>query len=253
MRPDGIAFPNLAPPYHEALQECVDFLFSEYDVAAIIASGTIIRGEGDKRSDIDMCVVHRGLFRERDQRFFRGVPFEIFVNPQWKVRRYFEEELPSRRPVTAHMFATGYTVHDPEGIAASLVQEARAVLARIPEPDKAHVVRDNYFAATMFEDAEDLFPRDRTAAALLLGPAVYELVKCRLSQESGWIPRHKEFLNRLREIDPESGKLAREALEAEDLVLRFYAAKALCERVTGSTGFFEWTSGREDLPADSRL
>ena len=55
-------------------------------------------------------MIHRGSFRQRVQKFFSGVPAEIFVNPPSGIEKYFTEEHAVRRPLTAHMLATGFVV-----------------------------------------------------------------------------------------------------------------------------------------------
>lgn len=50
------------------------------------------RGKPDASSDIDLYVINRKPFRQRLQRFFDGVPAEIFVNPEFKIPRYFAQE-----------------------------------------------------------------------------------------------------------------------------------------------------------------
>jgi hypothetical protein len=248
MRPKEVVFPRLDPPFAHALEECADYLFDTYEIIAIVACGTVVRGTGDKGSDLDMSVLHGGSFRERVQRFFGGAPFEIFVNPPGKIKQYFSEETAARRPITAHMLGTGFIMYDPQGIAKELAREAHELLLKPPPVDGERAQRDSYFAATLFEDAEDLVERDPAGARLLLGSAVYELVRVRLSQGPAWIPRHKDFFERLIEVDPNAARLATEALETTDLGQRFAAAKELCKLVTGATGFFEWTSSREDAP-----
>jgi hypothetical protein len=210
-----------------------------------VACGTIMRGTPDKSSDLDLCVLHRASFRQRVQRLYNGVPCEIFVNPPSRVPDYFRKERKARRPLTAHMLATGVPVYDPEGIAAELMMQAKAELASIEPVDQEALTRDRYFAASLFEDAVDLRERDEAAAVLLLGSAVYELVRCRLISEPAWIPRHKEFAEILRRIDPECAVLAERAGNGS-VDERFAAADALCRHVTGASGFFEWASSREE-------
>ncbi len=209
-------FPELPGPYDVALRECVEAVFERYDVLAIVACGTVIRGTSDKRSDLDLHVLHRGNFRERVQLFFAGVPCEIFVNPPSKMKFYIEDQRKDRRPCSSHMFATGHIVYDPEGVAADVVERSRADLENEPPaPDEQSLVASRYGPATNFEDAEDLVERDPEAALLLLGSAVYGLVRCRLEAEPGWIPRQKDFLSELRKIDPESARLAETASSGE--------------------------------------
>ncbi len=52
-----LRFPELDPPYDEALRQAVDYLDGRYDIEALIACGTIIRGAPDPRSDLDVYVV----------------------------------------------------------------------------------------------------------------------------------------------------------------------------------------------------
>lgn len=69
----------LAEPYASALREAVDFILAELEPVGIVASGTIIRGTAHRNTDLDLYVVRLGTHRRRVQRFFRGVPAEIFA------------------------------------------------------------------------------------------------------------------------------------------------------------------------------
>lgn len=247
MIPSDASFPELPASYDAALRSCVADLFVRYEVLAIVASGTIIRGNPDRHSDLDMNVLHRGDFRERDQRFYHGVPCEIFVNPLSRIPGYFSDDARRRRPTSAHMFATGFVIFDPGGIVEPLAAEARNLLSHPPAVVEADLTAMRYGAATQFEDAEDLILRDPDGAALLLADAVYSLVRCRLAGEGGWLPRGKDQFARLLEIDPASAGMARRALWAGSSQERFEAARELCRHVTGATGFFEWTSLREQV------
>src|SRR5689334_128618 len=85
-------WPDLSPPYDAALRDAVSYAFEVAEPIAIIATGTIIRGTAQASSDLDVYVIHAAPFRRRVQRFFRGVPAEIFINPPHAVRLYFREE-----------------------------------------------------------------------------------------------------------------------------------------------------------------
>jgi len=241
--------PSLSEPYSSALASCIEGLFAHYDVVAIVATGTVVRGEGDARSDIDLHVLHAGAFRERVQTRYGGVPFEIFVNHPNRVRGYFEEDVKDRRPLAPHMFATGVIVFDSAGIAEELANEAKAILANRPSaPTDTECIALKYSAATEFEDVDDLADRDPAGADFLLGSAVRRLAECRVAIEPGWLPRAKDLLSRLRELDPESASLALESTGDNSFSERLDAARKLCRRVTGYEGFFEWKSPREEIP-----
>ena len=59
----------------------VEFILENYSVLGIIVSGTIIRGNQDLSSDLDIYVIQKEPFRQRLQKFFNHIPAEIFVNP----------------------------------------------------------------------------------------------------------------------------------------------------------------------------
>ena len=86
------AWPGLPENYDQALREAVQFILKRFDVLGIVAAGTIIRGSPDATSDLDIYVIHPAPFRQRVQKFFNGIPTEIFVNPPAMVEKYFIEE-----------------------------------------------------------------------------------------------------------------------------------------------------------------
>lgn len=241
-----IRFPDLVSRYDLALRACVADLLSQYDVVAVLVSGTIVRGVPDRNSDLDINLLHSGDFRERVQAFYNDVPCEVFVNPPSRIRGYFEESRQTRRPPMPHMFATGFVMYDPQGVAAELILEAERTLANPPPMNLDELVRAKYSAATAFEDAEDLVERDPDAARLLLGQAVFALLQCRIAAEPGWLPRSKDLLDALRRTDPGAADLAEKATSGE-LDERFDSARKLCEHVAGAAGFFAWKSPREKV------
>ena len=125
-------WPELAEKYDTALRDAVEFIPERYTVSGIIVSGTIIRGAPDPASDLDIYVIHQQPFRQRLQKFFNQVPAEIFVNPPSAVERYFVEEQASRRPLTAHMLATGFVILNLDPVIDELRQKAASLLTQPP-------------------------------------------------------------------------------------------------------------------------
>ena len=74
-------WPDLPEKYASALRSAVGFIAENLEPIGIIASGTILRGNPDPASDLDIYVIHRAAKRQRIQKFFAGVPAEIFINP----------------------------------------------------------------------------------------------------------------------------------------------------------------------------
>ena len=85
-------WPALAEPYQTALRQAVSFVLAGYQPVAIVAGGSLLRGQGDATSDLDIYVVHQEGWRQRVQKRFNRVAAEIFINPPQQVRRYFSEE-----------------------------------------------------------------------------------------------------------------------------------------------------------------
>jgi len=242
-----LTLPDLPGVYGEALEECARGVLGRYDVLAILAAGTIIRGTPDPRSDLDVFVLHRGNFRQRLQEWHLGVPCEIFLDPPERISKLFESDTAGRISSTAHIFASGKAIYDPENVLPGLQETARGTLLTPPGPvSELSAIKTKYFAATLLEDALDLAGRDPEQGAMLLGLAVWELMKCRVWIEPGWWPRAKDLPTRFRELDPVGADLAALATSSPTLEDRLEAARKLCLRVTGAEGFFEWTSEREE-------
>ena len=82
-------------------------MFSEFDPFAVVVSGSIVRGNPDPAGDFDIIVIHRHSWQRRVQKWFEGVPTEIFGNsPEW-IESYLKQESAEGRPVMAHMLTTG--------------------------------------------------------------------------------------------------------------------------------------------------
>jgi len=82
-------FPMLPDKYDRALREALSFVMQRFKPVGIIAAGTVVRGTPDASSDLDVWVIHMEPVRQRLQKFFVGVPAEIFVNPPWVIQKYF--------------------------------------------------------------------------------------------------------------------------------------------------------------------
>jgi hypothetical protein len=248
MAPHSLNIPTLGEPYDVALAGCFRHAFATYEVVGLLVTGTIVRGSPDRRSDLDVHVLHSGNFRERVQLRFNGVPCEIFVNPPHRIPAYFEEDRIDRRPIAPDMFASGVIVLDSTGIVGKLVEQAKSILGDPPPaPDENASVQIRYSAATEFEDVLDLADRDPGSAAVLLGATVRKLAECRVSLAPGWLPRAKDLMTRLDEVDPVAAHLARRAVSDLPFSDRLAIARSLCLHVTGAEEFFEWTSPRETV------
>lgn len=243
----GCHLPDLPAPYDAALREAVVFILARYDVLGLIASGTVIRGNPAPNSDLDLYVIHRPLWRQRVQRFFHGIPAEIFVNPPVQVPCYFESERRAGRPITAHMLATGTVIVDRDPVITALIAQARAALDQRPDLTVETLEFHRYMAASLFEDACDITETDPGMARLLFGRALHRMLHYYFLAQNRFIPRDKDLLATIAQDDPDLAHQARELLGAPDVDTQQRAGAVIARHILGADRFFEWESTPEDV------
>lgn len=241
-------WPALPQQSDMALRQAVDYILDRFDVDGIVAAGTILRGRPHASSDLDIYVIQPHPFRQRIQRFFHGVPAEIFVNPPQMIRRYFAEEHAAGSPITAHMLATGWVVFARDPVVDQLRSEAMNWMSRPSQPTEARLVWDRYMAATLYEDALDVVDHDSATAVFLLDQAVVRMLHYWFRSRGRFLPRNKELLATLAALDADLGKTARAyfGVPPEE---RLALAKAVADHCIGVHGFFEWESDPEVVEA----
>ena len=232
--------------YTTALREAVEYIIVRFDPHTIVASGSIIRGNPDATSDFDLYVIHDAHWRQRVQKYFNGIPAEIFVNPAHQIERYFDEE--RDRPMTAHMLATGFVVLDRQGTAAALQERARQIINRPLAFSADQQVFQRYMLANRFEDATDIAAHSPENADLILGHVVYDLLNFAFLAANRRAPRHKELLKHLETLDPELAQLAYAFYRAATTAERLDLAGEIVDRTIGARGFFEWETPPGDVP-----
>lgn len=245
---DALRWPPLAAPYAAALRDAVAAVLASYTPIGLIAAGSILRGQGGPTSDIDLYVLHEALFRQRLQRRFAGVPFEIFINPPTQVCRYFVEEHAAARPVTAHILTTGFVMLACDPVVATLCAEAATWLATPPALDAAALRWRSYLIADALDNARDCAGVDPANAAAILHDAVDHLVDYAFLAQKQHLPRVKARLAALAALDPAAATLAQRFYLTADLPARLDLAVALARHLTGVDTFFVWDSA--PLPVD---
>jgi hypothetical protein len=249
---DQCNWPNLEDKYNSALREAVAFILGSFNVSGIIASGTIIRGNPDPTSDLDIYVIHQAPFRQRIQKYFNNVPAEIFVNPPAMVEEYFMEETAARRPITAHMLATGSVILELDPIVGTLRRRAAEILENPPESNSENLTMARYLTANLYEDALDVVEQDPATARMLLSRAVIEMLHYSFVQSGKYLPRSKELLTKVAEIDAEAASLAQSFFETPIFEAELEFAEQLADRVLGVRGFFEWESVPDKMKGEEK-
>lgn len=245
-------WPDLPAPYAEALRQAVAFILARCpDTRGIVVSGTIMRGNPGPSSDLDIYVIRREPQRQRVQKFFDGVPTEIFINPEKKVPDYFADEARDGRPITAHMLVTGFTILDCDGVIASLQDRARQILQTPPDPGVVALTSARYMVAARYEDATDVVvthPETANAPStvrMILGLAVHEMLGYYFLAAHRFVPRDKDLLDVLATWDAPLADLACRFYAAPTLEAALAAAEQIADRTIATHGFFEWESTSE--------
>jgi len=238
-------FPTLPAPYDRALHEAITFILERCEPLGIIASGTIIRGNPGPNGDFDLYVIHARPQRQRIQRRFLGVPAEIFVNPPSMIERYFEDEQRNARPITAHMLATGFVILDRDPVIEQLRERARALLTQPPNPGHTHLLWQRYLIGSQYEDALDMIAERPHAAQMILSLAIHAMLQYRFWIANRHLPRDKDLLETLRDVDPALADLGRAFYTTADLSQRLTLAEQIADQTIQVRGFFEWESDPE--------
>jgi hypothetical protein len=241
-------WPSLPEGFSIALHEAVEHIFSEFKPVGIVATGTIIRGSPHANSDLDIYVIHLAGHRRRIQRFFTGVPTEMFVNPPSAVRAYFRDEDRDGRRLTAHMLATGVVVFRDGPTVDQLRVEAQEWLAKETPMSESERVSSRYAIASRLEDALDVIATDEVTATMQLADAVTAMLEYACKAESGRIPRRKDLLASVASTQPEVARLAGQFFLCTTAAQGAELASQIADRTIGARGFFAWDSGPGPAP-----
>lgn len=243
-----LTWPRLASPYDAALRAAVEAVLAAYAPTAIVAAGSVLRGQGGPTSDIDLYVLHHAPYRQRLQRRYAGVPFEIFINPPQQVRRYFAEEHAAARPITAHILTTGFVVLDRDPLLQTLRAEAAAWLDKLPALGDNALLWRRYQIADELDNARDIVASDSACAALILHNVVNRLVEYAFLARGQNLPRQKAMVAALTALDPAAGAMVRAFYATADASTQLALATQLAQHLTGAVTFFAWDSAQLPVP-----
>jgi hypothetical protein len=179
-----------------ALDVASDCLVARFaDACFAFASGSIIRGEGNDYSDIDLVVIFPNLPRAWRESFeISGFPVEAFVHDPQTLRYFMDNDIQSGCPIIVNMVATGIIIGKDDAAAGAIQREAQRLLARGPTPLSGPTYdRMRY----MISDIADDLRADRPAAevaglAAMLYPPLVDLMLLGRGSWSGrgkWAPR----------------------------------------------------------------
>jgi len=216
-----------------AAQNCFSNRFN--GASHMFVAGSMMRGEGNERSDIDLVVVYPKLPRAWRVSFITdGFPVEAFVHDPETLAYFVQGDVDSGAPIIVHMIANGVIISGDPKEAENLQQQAREIFARGPNPlsgERYDTMR--YFLSDLIDDLSAKRPLDEIAAlSALIYPRLIDLVLLGSNQWTGkgkWGPRL------LRRSDPALADVATKAF-AEAVQGDAAALLALAEQVLDQHG-----------------
>ncbi len=237
-RPE-LSIPHLESPFDRALADALDYVFDIHDdVVSINLAGSVFRGKADPRSNLDLYVIIGGELRHRDQRFFAGVPVEMFFNNEERSRGYFAQDQREGRARAVRLMAFGHVIYDPDRVFARLRTDALDVMERGPAVPEETLTFRRYGAVDQMDSALDVADRDPAMARILATEAVSQAIAVWFVERGGWIPRGKDRLQELRTVDPEAAIAVERFIDSGSVA----EAEEAIAVLLGVGGFFEWDS-----------
>jgi hypothetical protein len=217
----------------------------------VLATGSRIHGTPGPTSDLDAHVLIDQPRRQRRNIVLDGVEIEMFLNPPFRVRGYFQDQ----HVGTIHMFAFGQAIYDPHGVIAQLQGEAQAAWQAGPASmGEQDIWMQRYFAADVLRDLADL-GEDQASAGLLIPRIVEQMIETHYRLNGRWIEKHKRRLADLDRWAPDVAGLARAALECRPVAERRAALEQLAEHVLAPLGGpmpLEWRTEWETLQTPAK-
>jgi hypothetical protein len=164
------------------------------DATVALLCGSAGRGEARAGSDLDLVIiVERSEAPYRETFRAGGWPIEAFVYTPASYRTWFENDVRRRRPSLPTMCAEGKVLLDQGGLAASIQDEARALLAAGPAPlGRGELAAARYRVTDLLMDLEGAGGNELSFIAIALVPALADLICDSHGQWRGdakWIPR----------------------------------------------------------------
>ena len=238
---DKCTFPELNEPFATAMRQAVEHILDHFEPLAIIAAGSIIRGEGHANSDLDIFVIFEGDYRKLEHKYFNSVQCQLFYNPPQRIPQYFNEERTrlDGGNSTAHMLTSGFVILNRDPRIDDIRQQAHEVLQLPPLHDEGSLQRLRYHAVDLLENVLDLRESDSDMAQMIIGEVVPIMLRYHFLKQKKYIPRHKDILKYIRNADPALAQLLHR-LYTSDNDARYDILLEIADKTIETRTFFEY-------------
>lgn len=216
MRAEDAAEPVTPAERPDAITAAIAFIEQEFPTCSVaLLAGSVARGEGHARSDLDMVIVSTDATPHWATHEAFGWPIEAFVHTPTSYLENFHYDIRQRWPLRPILCAEGLVLRDSDGLAEAMKATARKLLAEGPAPLNTEEIADYRFTLTWMLD--DLADADTSDEARLVGHDLANVAaRCLLASQRQWLGKGKWLLRRLREADPARARAWTQALAALD-------------------------------------
>ena len=233
----------------DVARKCLSTRFS--GASHLFVAGSIMRGEGNEFSDIDLVVLFPRLPRAwRESFVVDGFPVEAFVHDPETLAYFIEQDIKSGAPIIGHMVANGVIVGDDLEPASNIQQRARVLLENGPGPLSGEPYETmRYFLSDLAEDLRADRPVDEVAA--VAGLTYPRLIDLMLLGRHQWTGKGKWGPRQLRRFDPQLADIAASAF-ADAVRGNKARLLALVDEELSRHGGSYFDGYRVDAPLDGR-
>ena len=167
----------------------------------LLLAGSVIRGEGTPKSDLDCYVLFDRVDDAYRESFtFEGWPVEAFIHDEETAEWFIRKDRESGHAPTISMIREGVEVPAPTDLSRRVKAKADAAFAQGPEPasDKDRLAW-RYAFTTFLEDIQH--PRGPDDRRIMGGLLYARLAEVALRLANRWGGTDRQALRRLREMD----------------------------------------------------
>ena len=127
------------------------------DAGALFLAGSIVRGEGNRYSDLDIVVVHERLPAAYRESFkFSRWPVEVFVHDPATLGYFFEQDRIRGIPSLAAMISEGIEIPEANQLSNACKEKANALLAKGPPSwNQSDVDASRYAITNLLDDIRE--------------------------------------------------------------------------------------------------
>ena len=211
-------------------------------------SGSIIRGEGTKHSDLDIIILFPKIPNAyRESFIYESTPIEAFIHDPETIHWFVDDEKKNGGAYLAHMMSTGKIIPKPTTLSKEMLGYVKSVLKNGPDViSNESLLKLRYLITDLVDDLRDDRPQqEKVACAIKLYPLLAEAV---LRNAGQWLAHGKWIPRKLKIAD---AKIAKKFDAAFDDVFVEHSAKKLIklsEQILEPLGGFYWEGWRTAAP-----